>query len=121
LELKKKKQKETKKTPKKWGKMGKTITEKAVDAINELNKAALIMARQMKSGELDAATGDKAYLSAVGKLKAWSKSYFSNFGDGAQIAEFEREGLEQEIETANERFGKVLKHYAKAVGAEFVQ
>jgi hypothetical protein len=100
--------------------MSKTVTEKAIDAINELNKGALIMARQMKSGELDAATGDKAYLSAVGKLKTWSKSYFSNFGDVSQIAEFEREGWEQEIETANERFGKVLKHYAKAVGAEFV-
>jgi hypothetical protein len=99
--------------------MKQTVTEKAIDAINELNKSGLIMARQMKSGELDAATGDKAYLSAVGKLKAWSKSYFSNFGDVSQIAEFEREGWEQEIETANDRFGKVLKHYAKAIGAEF--
>ncbi len=99
--------------------MTKTITEKAIDAINELNKAALIMARQMKMGELDVATGDRVYLSAVRKLKACSKSYLSNFGDGSQIAEFERGEWEREIETANDRFGKVLKRYAKAVGAEF--
>jgi hypothetical protein len=99
--------------------MKQTISEMAAAAIHELNKGTLIFARQMKSGELDAAVGDKAYLSAVRKLKTWSKSYFSNFGDVSQIAEFDREGWEQEIETANERFGKVLKHYAKAVGAEF--
>ncbi len=41
--------------------MRETITEKAVTAINELNKSALVLARQMKSGELNkpvaAATG----------------------------------------------------------------
>ncbi len=31
--------------------MRETITEKAVTAINELNKSALVLARQMKSGE----------------------------------------------------------------------
>ncbi len=40
--------------------MNKTITEKAVAAINELNKAGLIWARQMKSGDLDKVKGDKA-------------------------------------------------------------
>ncbi len=99
------------------------MTDKAIDAINELNKAALIMARQMKSGELDAATGDKVYLSAHRKVKAVRRNYFSRASDFEhlrQLEEFSRSDLESELETANDRFGKVLKHYAKAIGAEFV-
>ena len=53
----------------------KTITEKAVAAINELNKSALILARQMKSGEIDKTKGDKAYLSARRKLKTSAKVF----------------------------------------------
>jgi hypothetical protein len=99
--------------------MKKTISEKAVDAVNELNKSALILARQMKSGELDKAKGDKAYLSAQRKMKTWRKSLFAKFGEYRQLDEFNRSDLEQELETANERYDKVLRHYAKAVGAEF--
>ncbi len=96
-----------------------TIAEKAVAAINQLNKSALILARQMKSGELDKAKGDNAYQSAQRKTKTWRKSLFADFGELRQLDEFNRSDLEQELETANNRFGRVLKHYAKAVGASF--
>jgi hypothetical protein len=101
--------------------MKKTISEKAVDAINELNKSALLMARQMKSGELDKTLGDKAYLSAHRKVKTWRKSQYADFGEWKQLDEFNCSDLEQELETANERYCKVLKHYAKAVGVEFLE
>ncbi len=102
--------------------MKQTITENAINAINELNKAALIMARQMKPGELDKAKGDIAYLSAHRKVKTFRRAYFNRTADFEhlrQLQEFDRSDLPGEIETANKRFGKVLKHYANAVGASF--
>jgi hypothetical protein len=102
--------------------MKQPITEKAIDAINELNKAALIFARQMKSGELDKSKGDIAYDSAHRKVKTFRTAYFNRTADFEhlrQLQEFDCSDLQGELETANNRFGKVLKHYAKAVGAEF--
>jgi hypothetical protein len=102
--------------------MKKTISEKAVDAINELNKTALLMARQMKNGELDKALGDKAYLSAQRKIKTWHNAYYSRTAAPyhlRQLREFDCSTLEKELETANERYGKVLRHYAKAVSWNF--
>ncbi len=102
--------------------MRETITEKAVTAINELNKSALVLARQMKSGELNKPVADKAVLSAQRKVTTWRKAYFartSAFGHLPQLQEFHNSNLQEELETANTRFGKVLKHFAKAVGAEF--
>lgn len=109
-------------------KMKETITEKAVSVINELNKAALIMARQMKSGDLNKTLADKHILSAQRKAKAVSNAYFSRKHCPSlkacdekfrQMTEFDRNGFFDELQQANQRFGKVLKHYAKAVGAEF--
>jgi hypothetical protein len=100
----------------------KTILEKAVAAINELNKSALIMARQMKNGELDKTLGDKAYLSAQRKIKTWRNAYLSRTDapyHSRQLREFDCSLIEKELEIASERYGKVLKHYAKAVGVEF--
>jgi hypothetical protein len=102
--------------------MKKTITEKAVDAVNELNKTALLMARQMKSGELDKALGDKAYLSAQRKVKTFRNSYFCRTATDShlwELEDFDRSTLEKELEAANERYGKVLRHYAKAVSWNF--
>jgi hypothetical protein len=102
--------------------MKKTISEKAIDAVNELNKSALVMARQMKSGELDKVLGDKAYLSAQRKIKTWHNAYFCRSAADnhlRQRREFDSSGIEKELETANERYGKVLRHYAKAVDWNF--
>ncbi len=102
--------------------MRETITEKAATAINELNKSALVLARQMKSGELNKPVADKAVLSAQRKVTTWRKAYFartSAFDHLPQLQEFHNSNLREELETANTRFGNVLKHFAKAVGAEF--
>jgi uncharacterized protein YjgD (DUF1641 family) len=102
--------------------MKKTISEKAVDAANELNKTALLMARQMKSGELDKVLGDKAYLSAQRKVKTFRNSYFCRTATDNhlwELEDFNRSTLEKELEAANERYGKVLRHYAKAVSWNF--
>jgi len=50
-----------------------TITEKAATAINELNESALVLAQQMKSGELNKPVADKAVLSAQRKVTTWRK------------------------------------------------
>ncbi len=102
--------------------MKKTISEKAINAVNELNKTALLMARQMKTGALDKVLGDKAYLSAQRKVKTFHKSYFCRTATPDHLWElttFDRSNLEKELETANERYGKVLRHYAKTVGWNF--
>ena len=108
--------------------MKEPISEKAVAAINELNRAALIMARQMKSGELDKPVADKGIVSAQRKARALHNAYFSrkeHFSLAAsnehlrQLTDFSQSGMWNEFKTANDRFNKVLKHYAKAVGAEF--
>ena len=108
--------------------MKEPISEKAVAAINELNRVALIMARQMKSGELDKPVADKAIVSAQRKARVLHNAYFSrkeHFSLAAsnehlrQLTDFNESGMFDEFNTANTRFGKVLKHYAKAVEAEF--
>ncbi|MCA1625045.1 MAG: hypothetical protein LC768_13645 [Acidobacteria bacterium] len=97
-----------------------TISEKAVAAINQLNQTALLMHRQMESGELNPKAVDKAYNSAHRKVAIWQKSQYADFGAWTQLSEFHQSGLEQKLDEANERFGRVLKHYAKAVGADFI-
>ncbi|HSK72093.1 MAG TPA: hypothetical protein VK892_10390 [Pyrinomonadaceae bacterium] len=102
--------------------MKRTISEKATAAINELNKSALVLARQMKSGSIDIPAADKAIESATRKVKTFRRAYFARTTATEhlmQIEEFHRSGLQEEIETANKRFGKVLKRYARTVGAEF--
>lgn len=102
--------------------MKQTISEKAETAIVELNRAALLLARQMKSGNLDKPLADKSIFSANRKVRIWRKAYFARTSDLnhlPQLQEFHNADTQKELETANERFGRVLKHYAKAVGAEF--
>ncbi len=96
----------------------KTIAEKAVAAINQLNQTALLMHRQMKSGELNRKVADKAYRSARRKEAILRKAPYADSNTLAQLDEFYRSGLESEFYTASERFDKVLKHYAMAVGAD---
>jgi hypothetical protein len=100
----------------------KTISEKAIAAINGLNKSALIMARQMKNGELNATLGDKAYLSVQRKCRTFRSSYFCRTATDNhlwELKDFDRSTLEKELEAANVRYGEVLRHYAKAVGWNF--
>jgi hypothetical protein len=96
-----------------------TISEKAVAAINQLNQTALLMHRQMKSGELNREVVDRAYNSARRKEAISRKSQYADFGAWAQLDEYHRSGLELELDVASDRFDRVLKHYAKAVGADF--
>ena len=103
--------------------MKETILEKAEIAINELNQAALLMHRQMKSGELNKSIADKAIFRAQQKAKICSNAYFSRKYDPTldrEREEFNRLNMADEVTIANERFGRVLKHFAKAVGAEFI-
>jgi hypothetical protein len=102
--------------------MKQTIIEKAVEAINDLNSAAMLMHRQIKTGELDKSEGDIAYQSAHRKVKTFRRAYFSRTADFEhlnQLQEFNRSDLQGELDAANNRFGKVLKHYANAVGVKF--
>ncbi len=99
-----------------------TIVEKAENAIDELNQTALLLHRQMKSGEPDKETADKAICGATRKVKTFRRAYFArttDFEHLRELQEFNISELDGELETANSRFGKVLKHYAKAVGADF--
>lgn len=102
--------------------MKQTITQKAESARDALDQAAVAMHRQMKSGELDKELADKDISFAQRKVKTWRNAYFARTYDLnhlPQVQEFHRSPLETELETANERFGRVLKHYAQTVGAEF--
>lgn len=56
--------------------MKQTIVEKAEIAIGALNEAALLMHRQMKSGEIDKTEGDKYIFPAQKKAKAVQTAYF---------------------------------------------
>jgi hypothetical protein len=111
-------------TPKKKeSKMKLTISEKVETAIDELNRAAMFMHRQMKSGELDKAAADKVIFAAQKKSKSVRNSYCRNAGEAhcRQVMEYIGSELHTEFNMVNNRFGKVLKHYAKAVGAEFLE
>lgn len=105
-----------------------TIKQKAEIAIDGLNYAAIVMHRQMKSGELNKAEADKYILRAQRKARATHNAYFSrkeHFDSASckehlrQIAEFGQSELYDEFKHVYDRFGKVLKHYAQAVGAKF--
>ena len=98
-----------------------TITEKAATAINELNKSALVLARQMKSGEHLKPVADKAVLSAQRKVRTWRKAYFartSAFGHLPQLQEFHNSNLQEEVETANTRFRECVKAFCKGSRSE---
>jgi hypothetical protein len=105
--------------------MKQTIVEKAEIAIGALNEAALLMHRQMKSGEIDKTEGDKYIFPAQKKAKAVQTAYFkrtTSEGTGEhrrQMTEFDQSGLFDDFKHTYDRFGKVLKHYAKAARAAF--
>ncbi len=76
----------------------------------------------MKSGELNKPLADKAIVSAQHKVKVFRRAYFArtnSFDHLPQLQEFHRSELGGELETANARFGNVLKRFAEAVGAEW--
>ncbi len=100
-----------------------TISEKVETAIDELNRAAMFMHRQMKSGELDKPSADKFIFAAQKKVKSIRNSYCRDSGEAhcRQVMEFIGSELHTEFNMVNNRFGRVLKHYAKAVGAEFLE
>jgi hypothetical protein len=105
-------------------KMKLTIKQKAESAVDALDWAAVTMHRQMKSNELDQAKADKEIFSAQRKVGTFKNAYFArtlNITHLPQLREFHHSDLLTKIEIAYERFGRVLKHYAKAVGADFIE
>jgi len=71
-----------------------TITEKAATAINELNKSALVLERQMKSGELNKPIADKAVISAQRKVRTWRKDFTA--GEIYEIGQYYNELLSKQ-------------------------
>ena len=102
-----------------------TIKQKAEIAIDELNSAAMLMHRQMKSGELNQPAADKAISTAQRKAKDVQTAYFKraspeNINEQfQQMFEFDQSELFDEFKMVYDRFGRVLKHYSEAVGARF--
>lgn len=102
--------------------MRKTILQTGETAIEKLNKTAVLMRRQMKSCELDQRTADKHILAAQKAAVSFRRAYFRrtpNPDHLLQLIEAHSSNLLDDVETAYNRFGRVLKHYAEAVGAEF--
>jgi len=103
--------------------MRKTILQTSEIAIEKLNKTAVLMHRQMKSGNLDQETADKHISRAQRAVETFRRAYFRKTSDRdhlRQLIEADNLNAPGDVKTANDRFGRVLKHYAKAVGAEFI-
>lgn len=103
--------------------MKKTISEKAKIAIAVLNTANLTMLAQIESGELDKPAADRLILSAQRKAKTFKNAYFFRGYDPkhpAQMDEFDRSGLYEEIEKAHNDFIRTLGIFAGLVGVPFV-
>jgi hypothetical protein len=97
-----------------------TLLQKAQVAVAELNGASSLMNKQMEAGELDNSVVAKAVGAAMRKAKRCQKLYFYG-SDIRQMEEFTDADLDVEIDASIGRLNSVLNHYAKAVGAEFVQ
>lgn len=96
-----------------------TIKEKAEIARDALNQAALVMTRQMESGELDKQAADVFIDDAEKKAKRCHNSYFSKNANLRQLEAARLENSIDELIAARDKFGAVLKNYAKAVGVPF--
>jgi predicted nucleic acid-binding Zn-ribbon protein len=95
--------------------MEKTLLQKAQVAVVELNGAALLVNKQMETGELDKSAVDKAISAAMRKAKRCQKLYFYG-SDIRQMREFTDADLDAEIDASIQRLNSVLIPYSKAVG-----
>jgi predicted nucleic acid-binding Zn-ribbon protein len=95
--------------------MEKTLLQKAQVAVVELNGAALLMNKQMETGELDESAVEKAISAAMRKAKRCQKLYFGG-SDIRQMEEFTDADLDTQIDASIQRLNSVSKHYSKAVG-----
>lgn len=98
-----------------------TIKEKAEIARDALNQAALVMTRQMESGELDKQAADVFIDAAERKAKACHNAYFAKNANLRQLEAARLENSIDELIAARDKFSATLKQYAKAVGARFVE
>jgi beta-xylosidase len=102
--------------------MRKTIIQTGEDAILKLNQTAVLMHRQMKSCQLNQTEADKHISAAQKAARAFSRAYFRRTASLEHLRQLEaarRDGIIEDFQTANERFGRVLKHFAWSVGAKF--
>jgi beta-xylosidase len=102
--------------------MRKTIIQTGETAIEKLNQTAVLLHRQMKSARLNQTEADKHISAAQKAARAFSRAYFRRTSDGEHLRQLEaanRDGIVSDFQTANERFGRVLKHFAWSVGAKF--
>jgi CII-binding regulator of phage lambda lysogenization HflD len=95
--------------------MEKTLSQKARVAVAELNGAALLVNKQMETGELDKSAVEKAISAAMRKAKRCQKLYFYG-SDIRQMTEFTDADLDAEIDASIRRLNSVLTPYSKAVG-----
>ncbi len=95
--------------------MEKTLSQKARVAVAELNGAALLVNKQMETGELDKSAVAKAISAAMRKAKRCQKLYFYG-SDIRQMTEFTDADLDAEIDASIRRLNSVLTPYSKAVG-----
>jgi predicted nucleic acid-binding Zn-ribbon protein len=95
--------------------MEKTLSQKARVAVAELNGAALLVNKQMETGELDKSAVEKTISAAMRKAKRCQKLYFHG-SDIRQMEEFTDADLDAEIDTSIRRLNSVLTPYSKAVG-----
>jgi len=102
--------------------MRKTIIQAGETAIEKLNQAAVLLHKQMKSAKLNQIEADKHILKAQSAARAFSRAYFRRSASLDHLRQLEaawRDGIADDVQTAYDRFGKVLKHFAWSVGAEF--
>jgi predicted nucleic acid-binding Zn-ribbon protein len=95
--------------------MEKTLSQKARVAVAELNGAALLVNKQMETGELDKSAVEKTISAAMRKAKRCQKLYFYG-SDIRQMTEFTDADLDAEIDASIRRLNSVLTPYSKAVG-----
>jgi predicted nucleic acid-binding Zn-ribbon protein len=95
--------------------MEKTLLQKARVAVAELNGAALLVNKQMETGELDKSAVEKTISAAMRKAKRCQKLYFYG-SDIRQMTEFTDADLDAEIDASIRRLNSVLTPYSKAVG-----
>jgi hypothetical protein len=95
--------------------MKKTLLQKAQAAVAELNGAALLVNKQMETGELDKSAVEKSISAAMRKARRCQKLYFYGL-DIRQMEEFTDANLDVEIDSSIRRLNSFLIPYSKAVG-----
>ena len=98
------------------------ISEKAEFAVIELNRASLLMHRQIRASVPDLAAADKAVKRAKRKINDWRTAYFIRAyrpDHLSDLQDFDRSELKTKLEKAHERFNRRLKAYIEYSEFEF--